>query len=404
MSSAEIGYIFNNCKTNIKQSISLLFFLANKVYIQINDNKKNIEVINLYPKPKEDKNIYENIPKRCIEVMKLKDVDTSLNNSEKLIMEYFFKESRNKKITANFNKFDEVKEGLISKGFIKIISDNIEEINKEKDKFSDVIDTYEKELSEYNNNIKKLPELSNYEKELYDNLFKHENNVVLNNCRDVYNAVHSVEYALEHNCRTDIINEKSYNRRKQIFIIAIIMSIILILSYLILRELPMYLYLIQCLMIIVTFICGIFMKYKTSQGEEIISKILGFRNFLILAEKNKLEELIMEDPSYFYNILPYTYVSNISDKWIKKFENIKVVNNENINFNYNDLSNYYKIYNEVHQSVHTYRNNNNINQNYYNTHTDSSYCGDSFSSVVHLEEALEEAEEVLGNFLVLKTL
>lgn len=30
----------------------------------------------------------------------------------------------------------------------------------------------------------------------------------------------------------------------------------------------------------------------------------------------------MQDPKYFYNILPYTYVLGVSDKWIQKFEAI----------------------------------------------------------------------------------
>ena len=30
----------------------------------------------------------------------------------------------------------------------------------------------------------------------------------------------------------------------------------------------------------------------------------------------------MENPEYFYNILPYTYALGVSDKWINKFEKI----------------------------------------------------------------------------------
>lgn len=30
----------------------------------------------------------------------------------------------------------------------------------------------------------------------------------------------------------------------------------------------------------------------------------------------------MQDPTYFYDILPYTYVLGVSDKWIKQFETI----------------------------------------------------------------------------------
>ena len=32
--------------------------------------------------------------------------------------------------------------------------------------------------------------------------------------------------------------------------------------------------------------------------------------------------MVIHNPSYFYDILPYTYVLGVSDKWIKKFETI----------------------------------------------------------------------------------
>jgi len=62
------------------------------------------------------------------------------------------------------------------------------------------------------------------------------------------------------------------------------------------------------------------MPKRTPYGNEMLGKIRGFKNFLELAEKPKLEELVLQDPSYFYNILPYTYVLGVSDIWIKKFE------------------------------------------------------------------------------------
>lgn len=62
------------------------------------------------------------------------------------------------------------------------------------------------------------------------------------------------------------------------------------------------------------------MPKRSPYGNELLGKIKGFKNFLELAEKPKLEELVMQDPAYFYNILPYTYVLGVSDKWIKKFE------------------------------------------------------------------------------------
>lgn len=60
-------------------------------------------------------------------------------------------------------------------------------------------------------------------------------------------------------------------------------------------------------------------------GCELVGKIRGFRNFLDLAEKEKLEELVNENPEYFYDILPYAYSLNLSSKWIKKFESIAMM-------------------------------------------------------------------------------
>jgi uncharacterized membrane protein YgcG len=68
-----------------------------------------------------------------------------------------------------------------------------------------------------------------------------------------------------------------------------------------------------------------YMTKRTAYGTEILGKIRGFKNFLATAEKPRLEALVMQNPSYFYNILPFTYVLGVSDKWIKKFESIALV-------------------------------------------------------------------------------
>ena len=67
-------------------------------------------------------------------------------------------------------------------------------------------------------------------------------------------------------------------------------------------------------------------KQRTNFGNEILYKIKGFKNYLVTAEKERLEDNVKKDPEYFYNILPYTYVLNISNKWIKKFQTISMQN------------------------------------------------------------------------------
>ncbi len=68
----------------------------------------------------------------------------------------------------------------------------------------------------------------------------------------------------------------------------------------------------------------VLMPKRTKKGQEMLGRIRGFKNFLKVAEKEKLETLVEENPNYFFDILPYTYVLGVSDKWIKNFEGITI--------------------------------------------------------------------------------
>ena len=57
-------------------------------------------------------------------------------------------------------------------------------------------------------------------------------------------------------------------------------------------------------------------------GLEMLGKIKGFKNFLATAEKDRLEALVNQNPTYFYDILPFMYVLGISNKWIEQIEDI----------------------------------------------------------------------------------
>lgn len=66
------------------------------------------------------------------------------------------------------------------------------------------------------------------------------------------------------------------------------------------------------------------MPKRSKYGNEILGKIKGFKTFLETVEKDKLESMVMNNPTYFYDFLPYTYVLGVSDKWIEKFESISL--------------------------------------------------------------------------------
>ena len=64
---------------------------------------------------------------------------------------------------------------------------------------------------------------------------------------------------------------------------------------------------------------------KTDTYTDLLGRVLGFRDFIKTAELDKLNELVEEDPQYFYHIMPYAYVFGLSNKWIKNFEDLPVV-------------------------------------------------------------------------------
>ncbi|MBP9989341.1 MAG: DUF2207 domain-containing protein [Ruminococcus sp.] len=66
------------------------------------------------------------------------------------------------------------------------------------------------------------------------------------------------------------------------------------------------------------------MKTLTETGVKWKGEVIGFRDFIKTAELDKLEMLVNENPSYFYNILPYAYALGLTDKWARQFEKIAV--------------------------------------------------------------------------------
>ena len=90
------------------------------------------------------------------------------------------------------------------------------------------------------------------------------------------------------------------------------------------EEVPQYLtsYIIGLICIAIIIVFAKIMPKRTKYGSAMLGKIKGFKRFLEVAEKEELENLVSENPQYFYYILPYTYALGVSDKWVKQFESI----------------------------------------------------------------------------------
>lgn len=73
---------------------------------------------------------------------------------------------------------------------------------------------------------------------------------------------------------------------------------------------------------VIAFALSFTIRQRTDKGHIMLQRISGFKNFLETAEKEKLEMMVEQNPSYYYDILPYAYTLGVSDKWTKKFEGI----------------------------------------------------------------------------------
>lgn len=72
-----------------------------------------------------------------------------------------------------------------------------------------------------------------------------------------------------------------------------------------------------------TIFVGNFVRYNKDNLDR-IGKVLGYKRKLLLADVKEIELLVKDNPSYYYDVLPYVYVLGIEDEFSKKFANIKI--------------------------------------------------------------------------------
>ena len=65
-------------------------------------------------------------------------------------------------------------------------------------------------------------------------------------------------------------------------------------------------------------------RRRTREYAEALGGIVGFRDYIRLAEKDKMETMLEENPSFYYDILPYAQVLGVSDIWTDKFAGLSM--------------------------------------------------------------------------------
>ncbi|MBO7297614.1 MAG: DUF2207 domain-containing protein, partial [Clostridia bacterium] len=78
---------------------------------------------------------------------------------------------------------------------------------------------------------------------------------------------------------------------------------------------------------VIAFACAFITGGALSRTEnylKTLGEILGFKDFIVYTEEDKIKYMLEENPELYYKILPYAQVLGVTDEWEKKFENILI--------------------------------------------------------------------------------
>lgn len=74
-------------------------------------------------------------------------------------------------------------------------------------------------------------------------------------------------------------------------------------------------------------ICAIFAARCVSRTEEyvkLLGEILGFKDFIVYTEEDKIKFMLEQNPQLYYDVLPYAQVLGVTKEWEEKFASITI--------------------------------------------------------------------------------
>ena len=335
---AEIGFLYKGT-TGKRLTVATIVSLAAKDYIKIIEDKENDEITVI----KNTNLSLDEAVDRKIKIVKLKDIGSGkdVTKEAKKFMKNFSSRVYETEIVRDFDKTLEEIQPLIDLGYIKIEHDSLDDFKPE------ALDKVKEDIARKN---AKSNELTDTERLVFNSLFEKECEVKLSEHTGLYKVFSDVDNTVT-NKLDSLIND--IKARKFTIISGLWLFICVVLfgfAYIFIKDLDnrfVFLYYFAYVANIVTLIFTLLMKRKTLYGEEVTAKVSGFKNYLEVAEKDRIEKLVEENPNYFYDILPYAYALDVSSKWVEKFENIPIPEKEFDSFDFHNIDSLDNIYSSV---------------------------------------------------------
>jgi uncharacterized membrane protein len=169
------------------------------------------------------------------------------------------------------------------------------------------------------------PNAMQFEKTLFDGIFKSGNSVELDSLKDkLYTTMAQAKKELQQE-----INKDEYYLKKSATIGCLFIGLsIAMIAYgihdLVNAETTWWRSIAFIASGIITIIFGVYMGKKTKKGTELYQKLLGFKEFIRSVEKDRLREFLKQDENYFDKVLPYAIVFNVADTWKDKLKDMDI--------------------------------------------------------------------------------
>ncbi|MBE7068426.1 MAG: DUF2207 domain-containing protein [Clostridiales bacterium] len=83
----------------------------------------------------------------------------------------------------------------------------------------------------------------------------------------------------------------------------------------------------KAIVCVVAFVCVFCTSRTLSRREDYLQtlgQILGFKEFIVYTEEDKIKFMLEENPELYYKVLPYAQVLGVTDEWTEKFENLLI--------------------------------------------------------------------------------
>ena len=210
-----------------------------------------------------------------------------------------------------YSKYNALAVSLASKGYVNIAKDPS---NKDNFFIEKVIDIN-----------KPLPsgvkELSDNEKLIYESIFRGKEGIVsLKEDKIDETKLQQIDENAK-KFREKIFEKKSSILQIVYAILEILSVILLMASFFAIKDMNpanSWTYAVTLIIWLVSLVFTFLLEKKTSYGDKLAAEVKSYKEFLKGFDKEQCTNLLKDNPKFFYEALPYTYVFGITKNWLKE--------------------------------------------------------------------------------------